>query len=60
MGNWSQEYTDTIKDVGIGSKSHDLFGADLMILRISSPDMVLKATNLFLQEPGTGIGTSRQ
>ena len=36
------------KDVGIGSKSHDSFGVDLMILRISSSDMVQKETNLFL------------
>ena len=32
-------------DVGIGSKSHDLFGVDFMILRTSS-DMVRKETNL--------------
>ena len=35
-------------DVGIGSKSHDLFGVDLMILRTSSSHMVWKETNLFL------------
>ena len=35
-------------DVGIGSKSHDLFGVDFMILRTSSSDMVWKETNLFL------------
>ena len=35
-------------DVGIGSKSHDLFGVDFMILRTSSSDMVPKETNLFL------------
>ena len=35
-------------DVETGSKSHDLFGVDLMILRTSATDMVLKETNLFL------------
>ena len=35
-------------DVAMGSKSHDLFGVDFMILRTSSSDMVRKETNLFL------------
>ena len=35
-------------DVGMGSRSHDLFGVDFMILRTSSSDMVRKETNLFL------------
>ena len=35
-------------DVGIGSKTHDLFGVDFMTLRTSSSDMVQKEQNLFL------------
>ena len=41
---------------GIGSKSHDLFGVDLMILRTSSSDMVWKEINLFLYEREMGGG----
>ena len=33
---------------GMGSKSHDLFGVDWMILRISSADIIWKEINLFL------------
>ena len=46
------------KGVGIGSKSHDLFGVDFMILKISFSDMVRKKTHLLLQEPGTGGSAS--
>ena len=35
-------------DDGIRSKSLDLFGVDLMILRTLSSDIVWKETNLFL------------
>ena len=45
-------------NVGIGSKSHDLFGVDFMILRTSSSDMVRKETNLFLSEFETGESAS--
>ena len=41
-------------DAGIGSKSHDLFGVDLMFLRASSSDMVWKETNLFCRNLGQG------
>ena len=33
-------------DVGMGSKSHDLFGVDFMILRTSSSDMEKKRNKL--------------
>ena len=36
------------KDAGIGLKSGDLLGVDLMILRILSSGIVQKATKLFL------------
>ena len=42
----------------VGSRSHDLFGVDLVILRTSSSDMVRKETNLFLQKPETGGSAS--
>ena len=35
----------------MGSRSHDIFGADLMILRILSSDIVRKKSKLFLSGP---------